>query len=75
MLRRYSDPDRHYDLVVVDTRLLARAASDPFLEHDDTEHHAHPVVAFDNGPPVLQTLEELHREVTALLRSFSRDFP
>jgi hypothetical protein len=74
MLRRYSDADRHYELVVVDTRMLARATGDPFPDLDDIDHHAQPVVIFDHGPPVLRTLEELHREVSSLLRSFSRDF-
>jgi hypothetical protein len=76
MLRRYSDPDRHYELVVVDTRVVARVTGDAFFpDLDDLEQHAQPVVAFDNGPPVMRTLEQLHREVTNLLRSFSRDFP
>lgn len=85
ILRKISNPDKHYDLVVINdatisVRITANAALESFAVPPmpdsavNVQGHVSAIVAFNNGPPVVETLKEIQKEVASVLTSFNHDF-
>lgn len=75
-LRDISNPDKHRTLQVVRISSFKKKANIPASAVSAVKMHAQftPVIAFDDGSPVIETLQELKTNVTTVLDKFNSDF-